>query len=59
MNFQNISMGEGWWEGCDLTKIDLSNNIIDSIPEEFATQEFIEHLNLNSNKLTSLPDAIF
>lgn len=52
-------MGEGWWEGCDLTKIDLSANAITQIPEEFVTQEFIEHLNFNGNKLQAVPDALF
>ncbi len=41
-NFQNLEgIVDNWWEAFDLGKIDLSNNEIPSIPEEFAEQKFI------------------
>jgi hypothetical protein len=33
--------GENWWDGYDLTKVDLSNNLITEIPEEIGLQQFI------------------
>ena len=30
--------GENWWDGYDLTKIDLSNNEIPDIPDEISQQ---------------------
>ena len=52
-------MIENWWEGVPLTKVDLSNNEIPSVPEEIATQEEIAWLNLSNNKLPSVPNALF
>ena len=37
--FQELQLIENWWEANPLIKVDLSNNEIDSIPEELATQE--------------------
>ena len=37
--FQELQLIENWWEANPLVKVDLSNNEIDSIPEELATQE--------------------
>ena len=51
--------GENWWDGYDLTKIDVSNNEISEIPEELAKQEFVNHLNLNTNFLKKLPNSLF
>ena len=38
-NFHELKLIENFWEAYDLTKLDLSNNEIPSIPEEIATQE--------------------
>jgi len=36
-NFADMTIpGENWWDGYDLTKIDLTNNEIPSIPEDLA-----------------------
>jgi hypothetical protein len=37
LKFEDLQVIENWWEGCPLTKIDLSNNEIPSVPEEVAT----------------------
>jgi len=54
-----IIPGENWWDGYDLTKVDVSNNEIPAIPEEIGQQGFIQHLNINTNKLQSIPQTIF
>jgi Leucine-rich repeat (LRR) protein len=36
LNIQNLDLGVNWFEGYELTKLDLSNNMIESIPEEIA-----------------------
>lgn len=54
-----IIPGENWWDGYDLTKVDVSNNEIPAIPEELGQQRFIQHLNLNTNKLQTIPQAVF
>ncbi len=59
LRFQDINVECNWWEGHDLTKIDLSNNDIPEIPEQIATQEFIQHLNINSNLLQSIPNSLY
>jgi len=34
-NFADMTIpGENWWDGNDLIKVDLSNNLISDIPEE-------------------------
>ena len=53
---------ENWWDGQQLTRIDVSLNLIPSIPAEFCNQSHSEHLgfiNIQGNKLTSLPSKIF
>ena len=42
-----------------MTKIDLSNNEIPSVPEEVATQEEIIWFNISNNKLAAVPHALF
>ena len=37
--FEELKLIENWWESCDLTKIDLSNNEIPEVPDEIASQE--------------------
>ena len=59
LKFQDLQVIENWWEGVPLTKVDLSNNEIPSVPEEIATQEEIAWLNLSNNKLPSVPNALF
>jgi len=34
-----LDLGVNWFEGFELTKVDLSNNQIESIPDEIALQE--------------------
>ena len=51
--------GESWWDGYDLTKIDLSNNEIPVIPDEISQQQFVQHFNINTNKLYSIPQSLF
>ena len=38
-NFSELRLIDNFWEAYDLNKIDLSNNEIESIPEEIGTQE--------------------
>ena len=38
-NFHELKLIENFWEAYDLTKVDLSNNEIESIPEEIVNQE--------------------
>lgn len=33
LRFQDLQVIENWWDGCELTKVDLSNNEIGDIPE--------------------------
>jgi hypothetical protein len=33
-----IIPGENWWDGYDLIKVDISNNLIPEIPEEIGEQ---------------------
>jgi Leucine-rich repeat (LRR) protein len=42
-----------------LTKIDMSNNEIPSIPDEIGSQEEIGWLNMSNNKLQALPNTLF
>ena len=37
--FQELNLTENWWDSFELTKIDISNNEIESIPEEIGQQE--------------------
>jgi hypothetical protein len=37
--FEELKVIDNWWESCDLSKVDLSNNEIPEVPEEFGTQE--------------------
>ncbi|CDW80826.1 leucine-rich repeat-containing protein 40-like [Stylonychia lemnae] len=59
LNFQELQIGDNWWEGFDLQKIDLSNNEITSIPEEISAQEFITWFNIQNNKLEEVPAGLF
>ena len=38
-NFHELKLIENFWEAYDLTKVDLSNNEIENIPEEIVNQE--------------------
>jgi len=41
-NFAEFTIpGENWWDGNDLTKIDVSNNEIPEVPEELSKQEYL------------------
>ena len=48
-NFHELKLIENFWEAYDLTKVDLSNNEIDSIPEEIVNQEVSEIFQCLSN----------
>lgn len=47
-----------WWELVPLSRLDLSNNAITSIPEELATQQDISLIRMQNNLLTSIPDCL-
>lgn len=51
--------GKQWWNECDVTRLDLSFNEITVLPEEVRQLTALTSLLLSSNKLTSLPSAIF
>ena len=38
-NFNELRLIDNFWEAFDLTKVDLSNNEIDQIPEEIGNAE--------------------
>ena len=38
-NFNELRLIDNFWEAYDLAKVDLSNNEIESIPEEIVNQE--------------------
>ena len=38
-NLHELKLIDNFWEAYELTKVDMSNNEIDSIPEEIANQE--------------------
>ena len=57
--FSDLRITENWWESYELTKLDLSNNQISSIPTNISTQEQIQHINLNSNNLERIPGEVF
>lgn len=54
-----MRIGENWWESYELNKLDMSNNQLTSIPKELATQEQLQHINLNSNILDKIPGDLF
>ena len=39
VTFEKLQLIENWWEAYDLQKVDLSNNEIESIPEEISVRE--------------------
>jgi hypothetical protein len=55
-NFADMTIpGENWWDGYDLTKVDVSNNLIQSIPEDLSRQE----VSVKSIKLNNLVFGTF
>ena len=50
---------EKWWDGHELTRVDLSMNKIEYLPPEIASQGTIATFSMNSNLLTSVPDDLF
>ena len=46
-NFNELRLLENFWEAYDLTKVDLSKNEIESIPEEIANVE-VSHFRVES-----------
>lgn len=63
IDFVNFKIeGENWWDGQQLTRIDVSLNLIQTIPPEFGNQSHSEHLasiNIQGNKLTGLPSSLY
>lgn len=57
--FSDLRILDNWWESYELTKLDMSNNKLKSLPKELATQEQLQHINLNSNELDRIPGEIF
>ena len=57
--FEELKVIDNWWESFDLTKLDISNNQIPSIPEELVQQEQLNNINANSNLLETLPASLF
>jgi Leucine-rich repeat (LRR) protein len=50
---------ENWWDGHELSRIDVSNNQIETIPRDIGQQQTLAHLNLSGNKIELLPNEIF
>ena len=60
VHFNDLSgVVDNWWQGFDLTKIDLSNNEIPEIPDGIGENIMVQHFNFNQNCLIALPAAIF
>ncbi|CAI2384285.1 unnamed protein product [Moneuplotes crassus] len=57
--FSDLRLLDNWWESYELTKLDMANNSIASIPSELSTQEQLFYLNFNSNLLEEVPGEIF
>ncbi|XP_075413405.1 leucine-rich repeat-containing protein 40 [Tenrec ecaudatus] len=57
---QNLSFGatERWWEQTDLTKLIISNNKLQSLPDDLRLLPALTVLDIHDNQLTSLPSAI-
>lgn len=51
--------GENWWDGNELTRIDLSRNEIVEIPAEIVQAATVQNFSLASNKLPQVPGAVF
>eukprot|EP00353_Schmidingerella_taraikaensis_P008550 CAMPEP_0185575716 /NCGR_PEP_ID=MMETSP0434-20130131/6828_1 /TAXON_ID=626734 ORGANISM="Favella taraikaensis, Strain Fe Narragansett Bay" /NCGR_SAMPLE_ID=MMETSP0434 /ASSEMBLY_ACC=CAM_ASM_000379 /LENGTH=204 /DNA_ID=CAMNT_0028192665 /DNA_START=63 /DNA_END=678 /DNA_ORIENTATION=+ len=58
-NFNELRLIDNFWEAYDLQKVDLSNNEIESIPEEIVNQETVVSFNFNTNKLAVVPNGLF
>lgn len=39
VKFEELKVGDNWWEAAELQKLDLSNNKIPDIPIEIANQQ--------------------
>jgi len=50
---------QDWWDSHQLSRIDVSNNLIAAIPSEINIQQTLAHLNFAGNKIQELPDQIF
>ena len=59
-DFVNYTVpGESWWDGCELIRVDMSQNKVDAIPEEVDQQTTVQHLNLMGNLIKAVPDTLF
>jgi leucine-rich repeat protein SHOC2 len=59
IKFEDLQIIENWWEGMPLTKIDLSNNEIPTVPEEISIHEELAWFNMSNNKLQAVPNSLF
>lgn len=50
---------ENWWDGNELVRVDLSNNQLEEINGDLATQVTLHTLNFQLNKLKGLPEKLF
>ncbi|XP_023696226.2 leucine-rich repeat-containing protein 40 [Paramormyrops kingsleyae] len=57
---QNLSFGaaDRWWEQTDLTKLILSSNKLELLPEDVSLLAALVVLDVHDNQLTSLPKTI-
>ncbi|EWS71822.1 hypothetical protein TTHERM_000716187 (macronuclear) [Tetrahymena thermophila SB210] len=57
--YQDLQLDDNWWEIAPLTKLDLSNNEIKQIPEDFTHEKEIQLVRMLNNKLFTLPNSLF
>jgi hypothetical protein len=59
-DFLNFTIeGENWWDGNELIRIDVSGNLIQSVPEEIVNQVTVQTFSLMGNLLKNIPDSIY
>lgn len=59
LNYRPPDSDEGWWQGQELVRIDLSNNKLQSIDEKISSQVSLQHLNFKQNEINICPVSIF
>ncbi|XP_009861397.2 leucine-rich repeat-containing protein 40-like [Ciona intestinalis] len=47
-----------WWDQVELTKLNLSSNLLCTVPEDLQNFEFLKFLDIHDNKLQTLPNAL-
>ena len=58
-NFSNLNYDQKWWELVPLSKLDLSNNEIDSILPTITNEPDIQVFRMTNNLLTEIPEEVF